>query len=150
MRRVLLPLVTVALAAPLAAQQPPPVPMPESYRETQLRMLGLQRRVLLSMVDSMPEALYRDKVTPVQRDFAQQIHHAASAVAGLRPRTPAGSSAGPTRTKSLRRTARRDSAWPAATKAASAAGACAMIASASPRLPSSKACPDPTHTGRSG
>ena len=27
------------------------------------------------------ERLYRDKVTPVQRDFAQQIHHAAGSAA---------------------------------------------------------------------
>jgi hypothetical protein len=58
-----------------------PVPMPEAYREAQLRMLELQRRMLLAMVDSMPERLYRDRVTPEQRDFAQQIHHATNAVA---------------------------------------------------------------------
>ena len=54
--------------------------MPESYRDVQLRMLELQRSLLISMADSMPESLYRDKVTPVQRDFAQQIHHCAGAV----------------------------------------------------------------------
>jgi hypothetical protein len=52
-------------------------------REVQLRMLEHQRTVLLQMVDSMPERLYRDKVTPTQRDFAGQIHHAATAVAGI-------------------------------------------------------------------
>ena len=51
--------------------------MPESYRQVQLSALALQRRLLLSMADSMPERLYRDKVTPIQRDFAQQIQHAA-------------------------------------------------------------------------
>jgi hypothetical protein len=55
--------------------------MPESYREVQLRMLQLQRRMLLAMVDSMPERLYRDQAAPGQRDFAQQIGHAAGAAA---------------------------------------------------------------------
>ena len=50
-------------------------------RDVQLKMLEHQRKVLLQMVDSMPERLYRDKVTPVQRDFAQQIHHAAGSAA---------------------------------------------------------------------
>ena len=54
--------------------------MPEGYREVQLRMLDTQRSMLLAMADSMPENLYRDKVTPIQRDFAQQIHHCASAM----------------------------------------------------------------------
>jgi len=51
--------------------------MPESYRQVQQSALALQRRSLLAMADSMPESLYRDKVTPIQRDFAQQVHHAA-------------------------------------------------------------------------
>lgn len=51
----------------------------ENPRESQLRMLENQRKLLLSMADSMPERLYRDKATPGQRDFAQQVHHAASA-----------------------------------------------------------------------
>jgi hypothetical protein len=87
MRCVFLVLFSLAYAgAPLTAQQPLPVPMPESFRGTQLRMLELQRALLLSMVDSMPESLYRDKVTAVQRDFAQQVHHAANAVAGITAR----------------------------------------------------------------
>ena len=52
-------------------------------REVQLKMLEHQRKVLLQMVDSMPERLYRDKVTPSQRDFAGQIHHAAGSAAGI-------------------------------------------------------------------
>lgn len=60
-------------AVPLMAQDA----MPESYRQVQLSALALQRRSLLAMADSMPENLYRDKVTPIQRDFAGQIHHAA-------------------------------------------------------------------------
>jgi hypothetical protein len=47
----------------------------------QLRMLEHQRKMLLAMADSMPERLYRDKATPAQRDFAQQIHHAANSAA---------------------------------------------------------------------
>jgi hypothetical protein len=59
-------------------------------RDVQLKMLEHQRKVLLQMVDSMPERLYRDKVTPVQRDFAGQIHHAAGAVATISRSTMAG------------------------------------------------------------
>jgi hypothetical protein len=66
-------------AAPLAAQQPAG-DMPAAYREVQAKALELQRRMLLAMVDSMPERLYRDKATEAQRDFAQQIEHAAGAV----------------------------------------------------------------------
>ena len=65
-------LAALAAAAPLAAQATP---------DAQLRMLEHQRTVLLQMTDSMPERLYRVKATPGQRDFAQQIHHAASAAA---------------------------------------------------------------------
>ncbi|NOT09923.1 MAG: hypothetical protein HOP28_17150 [Gemmatimonadales bacterium] len=50
----------------------------ENPRESQVRMLEHQRKVLLAMADSMPERLYRDKATPQQRDFAQQVHHAAN------------------------------------------------------------------------
>lgn len=52
-------------------------------RDVQLKMLEHQRKVLLQMVDSMPERLYRDRVMPTQRDFAGQIHHAAGAVASI-------------------------------------------------------------------
>ena len=62
--------------APAAAQTPA-----AGSREYQLRMLQHQRTQLLAMADSMPERLYRDRATPAQRDFAQQIHHAASAAA---------------------------------------------------------------------
>jgi len=66
------------LAAPVRAQD-----MPESYRQVQLKALALQRRTLLAMADSMPERLYRDKVTPIQRDFAQQIAHASGGAMGF-------------------------------------------------------------------
>jgi hypothetical protein len=67
----------------LAAQQAPPIrqafPMPPEYREIQLRAQETQRTLLLSMVDSMPERFYRSAAAEGQRDFAQQIHHAANA-----------------------------------------------------------------------
>jgi len=75
---VVLALGLAAAAAPLAAQE-----MPESYREVQLRALEAQRRLWLSMADSMPENLYRDKATPAQRDFAAQVLHHANALGFL-------------------------------------------------------------------
>jgi hypothetical protein len=53
--------------------------LPSEYRAIQLRAQETQRTLLLSMADSMPEAFYRTRATPEQRDFAQQIHHAANA-----------------------------------------------------------------------
>ena len=81
-------------AAPLAAQQSGnmggmnmaghemmgPTTMPAEYKTVQMNQLELQRRLLLAMVDSMPERLYRQHATPIQRDFAQQIEHAAGSV----------------------------------------------------------------------
>lgn len=63
----------VLLAPPLHAQGL----TPDAHREYQLRMLEHQRKFLLEMADSMPERLYRDRAAAGQRDFAQQIHHAA-------------------------------------------------------------------------
>jgi hypothetical protein len=83
----------VAAAPALHAQGAPAsaaASMPESYRDVQLRMLEHERSVLLAMADSMPERLYRDKATPAQRDFAQQIHHAASAAAFIASTTMGG------------------------------------------------------------
>ena len=51
---------------------------PETYRAYQLRQLEHQRALLLAMADSMPEKLYRDRAAEGQRDFAQQVHHAAA------------------------------------------------------------------------
>lgn len=65
-------------AVPTAAQG---WKMPEEYRAVQLKALETQRILLLKMADSMPEALYRDRITPIQRDFAQQVQHAAGAAA---------------------------------------------------------------------
>ena len=53
-------------------------------------MLEHQRKFLLTMADSMPERLYRDRATPQQRDFAQQIHHAANAAAYIASTTMNG------------------------------------------------------------
>jgi len=78
--RVLRVLVLLACSAGVLTAQETVLPSPESLRDVQLRQLELQRTMLLAMADSMPEGLYRDKVTPVQRDFAQQIHHAASSL----------------------------------------------------------------------
>lgn len=59
-------------------------------RAAQTAMLEHQRTMLLKMADSMPERLYRDKATPEQRDFAGQIHHAASAAAMISQMTMKG------------------------------------------------------------
>ena len=75
----------VAMAAPLSAQMA--MGMPESYRTVQMHALQRQRATLLAMADSMPERLYRDKVTPIQRDFAQQVAHVAFAMAYIVPMT---------------------------------------------------------------
>jgi hypothetical protein len=45
------------------------------YRAVQLSALRSQRKLLLSFADSMPESLYRDKVTPIQRSFSEQVSH---------------------------------------------------------------------------
>lgn len=79
MRKLLFSLALAAIAAPAAAQMGDP--MPASYRTVQLSALKLQRRALLAMADSMPERLYRDKATPIQRSFSEQIMHAAGSTA---------------------------------------------------------------------
>jgi len=53
--------------------------MPPKYRDIQVRAQRTQRNLLLSMVDSMPEPFLRTRAAEGQRDFAQQIHHAANA-----------------------------------------------------------------------
>jgi hypothetical protein len=67
-------LLALAVAAPALHAQ---ALTPEAHRDYQLRMLEHQRKSLLAMADSMPERLYRDRAAEGQRDFAQQIHHAA-------------------------------------------------------------------------
>jgi hypothetical protein len=78
-------LALIALLIPVAAvaqRQPPKTEpatysMSKEYRAVQLSALNQQRKLLLSFADSMPERLYQDKVTEIQRSFAQQIHHIA-------------------------------------------------------------------------
>lgn len=86
--RFTVPLLLGLLAAAPAAQAQ--TGMPESYREVQLRMLKNQRELLLKMADSMPERLYRDAASAGQRDFAQQMEHAAGSAAGIAGMTMGG------------------------------------------------------------
>jgi len=72
---------TLLLAGPLAAQASGP--MPESYRQVQMSALEVQRNMMLAMLDSMPERLYRDKAAPGQRDFAEQIEHVGAGMVFL-------------------------------------------------------------------
>ena len=94
MKKLLLTLALTAAATPLAAQQTMAGqsmsgmnmaqgtdPMPASYKAVQLAALKEQRRLLLSFADSMPEANYRERVTPPQRTFAEQVQHAAGSAA---------------------------------------------------------------------
>jgi hypothetical protein len=82
----LVALLGFAPAVPVHPQAGPP----ETPKPLQLKMLEHQRKILLAMADSMPERLYRDKATPAQRDFAQQVHHAASAAAYIISTTMGG------------------------------------------------------------
>jgi hypothetical protein len=86
LRSATLSLLVTCLARPAEAQVPIPRvrvegnatwAISQEYRAVQRRAVEMQRRTLLALADSMPERLYRDRLTPVQRDFAQQIAHAA-------------------------------------------------------------------------
>lgn len=85
MRRIPTAALLALVALPIAAAAQPPTPktepgsyaMSKEYRTVQMRALQQQRRLLLSFADSMPEQFYRDKVTEIQRDFAQQVFHVA-------------------------------------------------------------------------
>ena len=82
MRKLLLSLALATVAAPLAAQASMATdPMPASYRQVQLDALKLQRKTLLAMADSMPERLYQQHATPIQRTFGEQIMHASGSAA---------------------------------------------------------------------
>jgi len=89
MKRLLLSLAFAASVSPLAAQQSMAGmnmsqgtdPMPAGYKAVQLAALKEQRRLLLSFADSMPESHYREKATPIQRSFAEQVQHAAGSAA---------------------------------------------------------------------
>ena len=74
-----LPSLAAAQRRPLQTFGPAAYRMPAEYKTVQRSALEAQRRLLSAMADSMPENLYRDKVTPAQRDFAQQLHHVVSA-----------------------------------------------------------------------
>ncbi len=78
MRSVVTLAIVAMTASPLAAQRG--LVLPPEYKDIQADKLDAQHRLLGAMVDSMPERLYRDRATPVQRDFAEQIYHAASSV----------------------------------------------------------------------
>ena len=78
-------LVAVA-AAPAALAQPRPLEtapakysMAKEYRAVQQSALTTQRKLLIKFADSMPERLYRDRATPAQRAFAEQVAHIAVA-----------------------------------------------------------------------
>ena len=55
----------------------------ETPRAMQRRMLEYQRGFLIAIAEAMPEGLYRDRATPEQRDFAEQVTHAAGTAAML-------------------------------------------------------------------
>jgi hypothetical protein len=77
-------LISLAFAAtPVVAQEQASYQMPIEYKEVQARQLETQRRLFIAMADSMPVRLYRDKVTPIQRDFANQVYHAVSGALGI-------------------------------------------------------------------
>jgi hypothetical protein len=75
-------------ATGLAAQTAP--------KSVQLRQLEWQKNTIIRMAEAMPEDLYSDKVTPEQRNFAEQLLHAAEFapmvcgrfIAGTRPSLP--------------------------------------------------------------
>lgn len=71
-------MVTPSLHAQKIETQPKLYSLSPEYRATQVAALQAQRKLLISFADSMPERLYRDKATTVQRDFAGQLHHAVS------------------------------------------------------------------------
>ena len=87
MRSTLIPVAGLFVATAttrLAAQPKPPetgpakFAMAKEYRAVQQSALKSQRKLLLSFADSMPERLYRDRATPAQRSFSEQVHHVVS------------------------------------------------------------------------
>jgi len=87
--RGLTTLVALTLCAGTAWAQ---APLAQSLREAQIKKFEHERGTMLAMADSMPVNLYRDRVTPEQRDFAEQLYHAASAAVSSRPSRGRGSS----------------------------------------------------------
>jgi hypothetical protein len=88
MKKALLAVLFTVLAAPAAAQ------MGDMHKDVQVRQLEAQRQLFIAMADSMPARLYRDKATPIQRDFAGQLVHAVGAVSGIAGRFILGSDPG--------------------------------------------------------
>lgn len=52
----------------------------EAVRAAQVNMMNVERRMILGMIDAMPDQFFRERATPAQRDFAMQLYHATSAV----------------------------------------------------------------------
>ena len=81
---ILVACLLAASVTALVAQPKPPetgpakFAMAKEYRAVQQSALKSQRKLLLSFADSMPERLYRDRATPVQRSFSEQVHHVVS------------------------------------------------------------------------
>lgn len=88
-RAALLAASLAAVGTVAAAQPKPPETAPakfsmaKEYRAVQANALKSQRKLLVSFADSMPERLYRDRATPAQRSFAEQVHHIVSANGAL-------------------------------------------------------------------
>lgn len=74
-------LLVAAVAVPLSAQTAADV------RAKQLAMLQNEQRMILSMIDSMPQQWFRERATPAQRDFANQLFHAGASFPFLMGRT---------------------------------------------------------------
>ncbi len=111
MRSIRSMLVATALVAGLAgvaaAQPKPPETAPakfqmsKEYRTIQQAALKSQRKLLLSFADSMPEKLYRDRATPPQRSFSEQVHHIVSANAFISNMFLKGQPVGPADTAAV-------------------------------------------------
>ncbi len=77
-------LISMAASPRAMAQQPletapAKFTMTTEYRAVQQAALTTQRKLMISFADSMPESLYRDRATPPQRSFADQVFHIVSA-----------------------------------------------------------------------
>lgn len=70
---------TVALVSALALALPLRAQTAADVRAKQLAMLQNEQRMIVAMIDSMPQQWFREKATPAQRDFAMQLFHAAAA-----------------------------------------------------------------------
>jgi hypothetical protein len=80
---------------------------PADIRAAQQAQLRQQQRMILSMIDSMPQQWFRDRATPQQRDFAMQLFHTAAAIPFLTGRTM-GTQAPPGAMDSTAATASKD------------------------------------------